>query len=343
MSQSHLVLISGPQVQQALSGREREILSMVREAYVLHHESQTVVPHSTFLRFPDSELNRIICLPAWIGGRFSVAGVKWIASFPSNRGMGIPRASAVMALNSVETGRPFCFMEGSVVSAKRTAASAALASSILSHASVPVRTVALVGCGPINKEIARFLFSVHEELGNVVAYDIITARAEALCAEVGTFCVRAKCGVAKTLSEAIEHADVVSFATNAIQPHVTVPHIFRANAVVLHVSLRDLTPGVISASVNVVDDVDHVCRANTSIHLTEQAVGHRKFILCTLGAILHGDHGAPEATGRPVVFNPFGLGCLDLAVGKLAYDLASANGTYERICDFFPEGTAGPD
>ncbi len=40
---------------------------------------------------------------------------------------------------------------------------------------------------------------------------------------------------------------------------------------------------------------------------------------------------------RPVVFSPFGLGVLDLAVGKYVYDEVARSGELHVVDDFFHE------
>ena len=108
------------------------------------------------------------------------------------------------------------------------------------------------------------------------------------------------------------------FATVAGEPHVSDLSWFDHNPVVLHVSLRDLAPEILLASTNIVDDVEHCLKANTSPHLAEQLTGNREFLHGTLDDVMAGRATVPA--DRPVVFSPFGLGVLDLAVGKYVYD-----------------------
>jgi len=126
-------VISGAQVQQALQGRENEITELVEATYRVHGAGDSVNPPSYFLRFPDRPTSRIIALLASIGGQVRVDGIKWISSFPENVAAGIPRASAVLILNDRDTGYPFAVLESSIISATRTAASAALAADWLSR------------------------------------------------------------------------------------------------------------------------------------------------------------------------------------------------------------------
>ena len=123
----------------------------------------------------------------------------------------------------------------------------------------------------------------------------------------------------------IRSSDLVVFATVAAEPHVSDVSWFGHNPVVLHISLRDLAPEILLASTNVVDDVEHCLKADTSPHLVEQLTGSRDFLAGTLEDVMAGRVVVPA--DRPVVFSPFGLGVLDLAVGKYVYDkVASCRG-----------------
>ena len=103
----------------------------------------------------------------------------------------------------------------------------------------------------------------------------------------------------------------------------------------LHVSLRDLAPEILLASANFVDDIDHCLKADTSPHLAEQLTGRRDFLDGTLDDVMAGRVTVPA--DRPVVFSPFGLGVLDLAVGKYVYDEVARSGGLQVIDGFFHE------
>ena len=135
--------------------------------------------------------------------------------------------------------------------------------------------------------------------------------------------------------ELIRSSDLVVFATVAAEPHVGEVSWFAHHPVVLHVSLRDLAPQILLASTNVVDDVEHCLKANTSPHLVEQLTGNRDFLAGTLDEVMAGRVSVPA--DQPVVFSPFGLGVLDLAVGKYVYDKVVSSGDLHIIDDFFHE------
>ena len=135
----------------------------------------------------------------------------------------------------------------------------------------------------------------------------------------------------------IRSSDLVVFATIAGEPHVHDVSWFDHNPMVLHVSLRDLAPEILLASTNIVDDVEHCLKANTSPHLVEQRTGNRDFLTGTLDDVMAGRVTVPA--DRPVVFSPFGLGVLDLAVGKYVYDEIARLGELVVVDDFFHELT----
>ncbi|SDD80240.1 2,3-diaminopropionate biosynthesis protein SbnB [Streptomyces prasinopilosus] len=328
-------VISGAQVQQVLEGREKQLVELAEAVYRLHGAGDSVNPPSYFLRFPDRPASRIIALPASLGGHVRVDGVKWISSFPENVRAGIPRASAVLILNDQDTGYPFACMESSIISATRTAASAALAADRLSRDRPRPARVGFVGTGLIARYIHTFLAGTGWSFDETGVHDLAADSAAGFCRYLEQSGATGRITVHHSAEELIRSSDLVVFATVAGAPHVGDPAWFSHHPVVLHVSLRDLAPEVVLASANIVDDVEHCLKADTSPHLAERLTGGRDFLQGTLDDVLAGRVSVPA--DRPVVFSPFGLGVLDLAVGKYVYDDLVRSGELHVIDGFFHE------
>ena len=335
MHNSDLLVISGPEVSDLLEGLESQLMRTVRRAYEIHGEGQSALPHSTFLRLPDLR-NRIIGLPAYLGAEAQVAGMKWVSSFPGNVEKGVDRASAVLIMNSLITGRPESVLEGSIISARRTAAGAGLAAQIL-HGSGEVNSLGLIGCGLINFENARFITAAIPDIKYLTVYDLNEDYAQQFAQRCHENFDGIKVKIAKSTKEVFKSSTLIAFATTSLEPYVLDTSECLPGSTLLHISLRDLSADATLQCTNVVDDIDHVCREKTSVHLTEQQTGNRDFIRCTLSDVLLGKSTARENRDDIVVYSPFGLGVLDIAVGNLVCKLAREQHMGVVVDKFFPE------
>jgi 2,3-diaminopropionate biosynthesis protein SbnB len=332
ISKPAFAVLSGQQIRDVLTDRHRTVVEIVEATYRLHGAARTVNPPSSFLRFPDRPADRIIALPASLGGDHAVDGIKWISSFPANVAAGLPRASGVLILNDPTTGHPLACLEASIISASRTAASAVLAASLLTAPRTRPRRLGVIGAGLIAGYVCDYLAGLGWSFEQIGVFDQSAERA-------ATFAGRTKQSsdasvrVSGSREETVRDHDLVLLTTTAGTPHIAEPGWFAHHPTVLHLSLRDLSPDVVLAGSNIVDDVDHCLREGTSLHLAEQQVGGREFVSATLDDILTGRWRPP--TDRTLIFSPFGLGILDLALGKFVYDTARANGKLPVVEDFF--------
>jgi N-[(2S)-2-amino-2-carboxyethyl]-L-glutamate dehydrogenase len=327
-------VVTGKVVGEILADALPETVGIVRDSYLAHAAGLANNPRSHFLRFDDRPADRIIALAADLKDQPAIAGLKWIASWPENVAAGIPRASAVMILNRRDTGYPFAVLEASMISAVRTAASAVLAAEALRPSS-KIRgglRVGFTGCGIIARSIYDMFRARNWSFREVTAFDTNEQSARAFLAHAASY---GSTTLATTHNDVIAGSDIVVFATTAPKPHVFATELFKSNPLVLNISLRDLSEEIILAANNIVDDVDHCLQAETSPHLTEKLTGTRDFITGTIANVLSGSVSIDST--RPTIFSPFGMGILDLAVGRFVYQEAQRRKLVIDIHDFFQE------
>jgi 2,3-diaminopropionate biosynthesis protein SbnB len=328
-------VIPGAKVKDVIDKNRKRVFDVVEAAYRLLAAGDAINPDSYFLRYPDKPSARIIALPAHLGGAIQKSGIKWISSFPENRAANLARASAVLILNDPATGYPLACMEASLISATRTAASAALAAE---HMSLdPLRgTLAIIGTGVIARTTVQWLLFRKWSFRKISLYDLNRTEAEHFSKWLrDEYGVEAE--IRNRLEEAMLDASLILFTTTALAPYVADGKLLEHCPTVLHLSLRDLGVNLILTSQNVVDDVEHCLKASTSLHLTEMATGNRDFVAGNLVDVL--EKKVEPDRSRPRVFSPFGLGVLDLAVGSFVLEATIASNATIAIPDFFSNST----
>ena len=88
------------------------VIDVIEGAFRLKAEGQVINPNKVMLTWSDEpgtqELHgRIMAMPAWVGGEWDVAGLKWIPSVPANLGRGLPRANAIVLCPTARPGCPW--------------------------------------------------------------------------------------------------------------------------------------------------------------------------------------------------------------------------------------------
>jgi len=173
---------------------------------------------------------RFVAMPGYLGGRFDVCGNKWYGSNHANTEKGLPRSVLTLMLNDKETGEPLCLMSANLLSSARTGAVPAVAARHL--ASATARSVAVLGCGPINQACLKAIASQLPNLEKVICYDIFEAAAERLAGwarqNLGVDAV-----VESDLQTALAGTEVITVAASRVKPLVIQNDWLTPNATVL--------------------------------------------------------------------------------------------------------------
>lgn len=92
---------------------------------------------------------RFMAMPAYLGGRFKMFGIKSYGSNPDNAQKGLPRSILMMSLMDATTGAPLAYMSANILSAMRTGATSGVGAKHLSVKNPKV--VSIIGPGTMSK------------------------------------------------------------------------------------------------------------------------------------------------------------------------------------------------
>jgi ornithine cyclodeaminase len=265
-------------------------------------------PVKPYLRYRD-RTNRIIAMPAFLGGAVDRAGIKWIASFPRNIDRGTPRAHSVTILNDAATGAPLAVLNGALFSVIRTASvSGLMTRSWLARRPASPLKVGVTGWGPIARDhvaMMRGLFG--DRVREFRVFDVRPVDPDSI-REAGPD-VRS----VGSWREAYEDADVFITCTASDHAYVDLPP--KPGSLQLNVSLRDYKPCFLDwvRESIVVDDWQEVCRERTDVEMMHLERGLRKEDTHDLVDVVCRDFLARLPLDVPVMFNPMGMAIFDVA------------------------------
>ncbi len=128
-----------------------------------------MVSFPTNPKFPempkDGPDRRFMAMPAYLGGEFDMAGVKWYGSNAENRKKGLPRSILMLTLNDKDTGAPVAYMSANILSAFRTGAVPGVGFKYL--APDDAKQAAIIGPGVMSKTAFHAMMTVRPTIDTV--------------------------------------------------------------------------------------------------------------------------------------------------------------------------------
>ena len=190
--------------------------------------------HGCMIMFPDdpqfegmpknADDRRFMAMPAYLGGRYQMAGMKWYGSNVDNKKKGLPRSILMMMLNDKDTGAPLALMSANLVSAYRTGGIPGVGAKYL--AKKDAKVVSIIGPGVMGKTSLAAFVSVCPQVDTVKIKGRSQRSMDAFVKFVKEELPQIKhIEICDTVEEAVRDSDIISFTTTVRDDVSSFPYI----------------------------------------------------------------------------------------------------------------------
>ena len=190
--------------------------------------------HGCMIMFPDdpqfegmpknADDRRFMAMPAYLGGRYQMAGMKWYGSNVDNKKKGLPRSILMMMLNDKDTGAPLALMSANLVSAYRTGGIPGVGAKYLARKDAKV--VSIIGPGVMGKTSLAAFVSVCPMVDTVKIKGRSQRSLDAFVKFIKEELPQIKnIKICDTVEEAVRDSDIISFTTTVRDDVSSFPYI----------------------------------------------------------------------------------------------------------------------
>jgi ornithine cyclodeaminase/alanine dehydrogenase-like protein (mu-crystallin family) len=278
------------------------------------------VRHHHGVAVPGEAEATLLLMPAWVPG--SYIGVKLVSVFPDNVRRSLPAIHGSYLLSSGKTGEMLAVIDGGELTARRTAATSALAARHLARRDASVLLV--TGTGRLSLNLIEAHSKVRP-ISRILIWGRDTSKAEATAAEARALGYPAE--AVADLEPAARIADIISCATLSQQPlilgawlkagaHLDLIGAFKRD-------MRESDDEAVRRATLFVDTRDGAfAEAGDILQPLEAGIITRDDIRAELAELVTGRHAGRRSDDEITLFKSVGAALEDLAGAVLAYETA---------------------
>lgn len=232
LSEPDMIKAGVKNMDQCVEAMEDLLVTLNKGDYVMagvnhnSHGAQVIFPDDPqFEGMPkNADDRRFMAMPAYLGGKYQMAGMKWYGSNCENKASGLPRSILMMMLNDKDTGAPLALMSANLVSCYRTGAIPGVGAKYL--AGKDSETVTIIEPGVMGRTCLLAFLSVCPKITTVK----VKGRGQRSLHAFEEF-VKKECPqiqqviVCDSMEEAVKDSDIICVTSTAPVKEIDFPYI----------------------------------------------------------------------------------------------------------------------
>ena len=232
LSEPDMIKAGVKNMDQCVEAMEDLLVTLNKGDYVMagvnhnSHGAQVIFPNDPqFEGMPkNADDRRFMAMPAYLGGKYQMAGMKWYGSNCENKASGLPRSILMMMLNDKDTGAPLALMSANLVSCYRTGAIPGVGAKYLARKDS--ETVTIIGPGVMGRTCLLAFLSVCPKITTVKVKGRGLRSLHAFEEFVKKECPQIQqVIVCDSMEEAVKDSDIICVTSTAPVKEIDFPYI----------------------------------------------------------------------------------------------------------------------
>ncbi|MFI1255097.1 ornithine cyclodeaminase family protein [Streptomyces netropsis] len=260
---------------------------------------------------------------------------KLVSLFPGNAGTPLPTHQALIVVFDPETGEPVGLLDGTAITAERTAACSALSARLLAREDASV--LAVLGTGVQARSHARAMCRVRP-IRQIRVAGRNPAKAAALAEDLSSV-LDAEVRAVPTYAEALDGADIAAAATHATDPVVRRPWLapgVHITSVGFNPKGREIDDATVADALVCVESrrtalAPFPTGSNDLVEPIRDGVVTAGHVHTELGELVSGDKPGRTSPEQITLYKSVGVAVQDAAAAALVLTAARDRGTGEEI------------
>jgi len=318
-----MLLLSEKQVQCLID--IDELIASLEKAHIQYSSGKAVMPVRLVVPLPQIQ-GRITSMPGFLN-EDKALGMKVVTYFQENPKRDLPAILATIMLFSVETGKMIAVMDGSYITAIRTACASAMATKALANAETPV--LGILGAGVQARAHIQALTEVRK-IKRIKIYSPSGTSAAMIKRDLEPI-VKVSIDVAGSAEDAVRDADLLVTCSTVKEPIVKSDWLkagLHINAVGSHrPDYREIDGLVVARAKVVVDSREAIMAECGDILLAiKEKTINENHVYGEIGEILAGVKAGRSNAGEITLYKSVGIAIQDVATANLVYRKALERG-----------------